>query len=65
MMKRVVILLALSLFSGFVSSLAWSNGIAITNARIFTGATPESPPAPKPKTSPSEAPVHPVRPQGR
>ena len=41
MMKRVVVLLAMSLLSGFVSALAWSDGLAITNARIFTGATPE------------------------
>lgn len=41
MMKRVVVLLAISLLSGLVSALAWSDGLAITNARIFTGATPE------------------------
>ena len=41
MMKRFVVLLALSLCSGFFSTLAWSNGLAITNARIFTGAAPE------------------------
>jgi len=41
MMKRAVVLLAMSLLSGFVSALAWSDGLAITNARIFTGATPE------------------------
>ena len=45
MIKRGVMVSALVLFSGLasglVSNLAWSNGIAITNARIFTGATPE------------------------
>ena len=41
MMKRVVVLLAISLLSGFASALAWSDGLAIINARIFTGATPE------------------------
>ena len=41
MMKRVVVLLAMSLLSGFASALAWSDGLAIINARIFTGATPE------------------------
>ena len=45
MIKRGVMMSALVLFSGLagglVSSPVWSNGIAITNARIFTGATPE------------------------
>ena len=41
MMKRGVVLLAVSLSSGFFSVLSWSNDLAITNARIFTGATPE------------------------
>ena len=45
MIKRGVMVSALVLFSGLagglISSPAWSNGIAITNARIFTGATPE------------------------
>ena len=45
MTKRGVMMSALVLLSGLVSGLVsspvWSNGIAITNARIFTGATPE------------------------
>ena len=41
MIKRAVVMLALGLFGGLVSGPAWGNGIAITNARIFTGATPE------------------------
>ena len=41
MIKRAVVMLALGLFGGFVSGPAWGNGIAITNARMFTGATPE------------------------
>ena len=41
MIKRAVVMLAFGLFGGLVSGPAWGNGIAITNARIFTGATPE------------------------
>ena len=41
MIKRAVMLLALGLFGGPVSGPACGNGIAITNARMFTGATPE------------------------
>ena len=51
MMKRVVVLLAISLLSGFVSALAWSDGLAITNARIFTGATPSGPRPPRSRTA--------------
>ena len=37
MLKHCVVIVVLGLFN----ALAWSNGLAITNARIFTGATPE------------------------
>ena len=37
MLKHCVVIVVLGLFN----ALAWSNELAITNARIFTGATPE------------------------
>ena len=41
MIKRGVLVLALGLFFGLISGPAWSSDLVITNARIFTGATPE------------------------
>ena len=41
MIKRGVWVSALGLFGGLISGPVWSNDLVITNARIFTGATPE------------------------
>ena len=41
MIKRGVLVLALGVLIGLMSGTGWSSDLVITNARIFTGATPE------------------------
>lgn len=41
MIKRGLLVFSLGPFVGLISGPAWSSDLVITNARIFTGATPE------------------------